>query len=161
METCKKRKRGGKRCIAALCSNTYEDGVSLFHFPKDEKLAKQWSTQVKKTRADWKKPSKHSVLCSDHFEAGCFEQGPLLSAAFGLETKRRRVLKPDAVPTVFAKPHHAICQDAVTTQSRALSTGSSIPRPSTSTSATTTKPRSAYIKRNRKRVSILCPYQLS
>ena len=104
METPKKERRGGKRCIAALCSNTYQDGVSLHYFPKDEELAKRWSSQVKKTRADWTKHSKHIFMCINHFEADCFEQGAVLAAAFGLGTKRRRILKPDAVPTVFAKP---------------------------------------------------------
>ena len=60
-------------------------------FPKDEELAKRWSSQVKMTRADWTKDSKHSVICSNHFEADRFEQEPLLAAALGLETKRRRI----------------------------------------------------------------------
>ena len=64
METAKKKKRAGKRCIAALCSDTYQDGVSLHYFPKNEALAKRWSSQVKKSRADWTKHSKHSVICS-------------------------------------------------------------------------------------------------
>ena len=137
MKTPEKKKRGGKRCTAALCSNTYQNEVSLHYFPKDEELAKRWSSQVKKTRADWTKHSKHSVICSNHLEADCFEQGPLLAAAFGLETKRRRILKPDAVPTVFAKP----------TPSPTPSTTTSVP------SVAATTPRSAYIKRDRKRVS--------
>ena len=36
-----------KRCVAAGCSNTNADGVSLFKFPKDEKLCAQWIKQVK------------------------------------------------------------------------------------------------------------------
>ena len=46
-ETARK-KRGGKGCIAALCSKTNHDGVSLHKFPADLEAAKLWSKQVKK-----------------------------------------------------------------------------------------------------------------
>ena len=35
-----------KRCVAAGCSNTHSDGVSLFHFPRDPSLRLQWTRQV-------------------------------------------------------------------------------------------------------------------
>ena len=38
-------------CIAAGCSNTSNiEGVSLFKFPKDESLKREWIEQVKRTR---------------------------------------------------------------------------------------------------------------
>ena len=42
-----------KRCVAAGCSNTNADGVSLFKFPKDEKLRALWIKQVRRFRAEW------------------------------------------------------------------------------------------------------------
>ena len=35
------------RCIAAGCSNTHKDGVSLFLLPKDAAMRKKWADQVK------------------------------------------------------------------------------------------------------------------
>uniref|UniRef100_A0A3P9NPE5 THAP-type domain-containing protein n=1 Tax=Poecilia reticulata TaxID=8081 RepID=A0A3P9NPE5_POERE len=55
------------RCIAAFCSNTREDGVSLFRFPKEPELLSKWVKQVRRTRENWK-PTQTSVLCSEHFE---------------------------------------------------------------------------------------------
>ena len=91
-----------KRCIAAGCANTYKHGVGLFGFPQEAKLRDQWTREVKKTRDQWKGPSQHSVICSDHFTDESFESGTHLEAQFGL-LKRRR-LRPDAVPTIFKKP---------------------------------------------------------
>ena len=67
-----------KRCVAAGCSNTYSDGVSLFAFPRDPSLRQEWLKQVQKTRARWSGPSKHSVLCSCRFTEDCFEPDTLL-----------------------------------------------------------------------------------
>ena len=89
----------GKRCVAAGCSNTNGDGVSLFRFPRDPALRAQWNKQVQRTRADWKGATEYSVLCSEHFTSKCFEEDSFIAAQFGL-TKRKR-LKPDAVPSVF------------------------------------------------------------
>ena len=91
-----------KRCVAAGCSNTYSDGVSLFHFPKDHARRQQWIKQVQRTRSRWKGPSEHSVLCSDHFNEDCFEPDTAIASSLGLDKPRRR-LKADAVPTVFKR----------------------------------------------------------
>ena len=91
-----------KRCVAAGCSNTYSDGVSLFHFPKDHARRQQWIKQVQWTRSQWKGPSEHSVLCSDHFNEDCFEPDTAIASSLGLDKPRRR-LKADAVPTVFKR----------------------------------------------------------
>ncbi|KAM9364781.1 uncharacterized protein KZ484_010956 [Pholidichthys leucotaenia] len=101
-----------------------------------------WSKQVRKTRADWKEPTKYSVLCSEHFTMDCFEEGPLRSAEMGIETKRRLVLKKGAVPTIFRK-------GASTAAAGHLqpSTSTSTSQPEQSQSLT----RSAYVKRERKR----------
>ena len=57
-----------KHCIAAGCSNTYSDNVSLFKFPKDHVLRQKWVKNVQRTRAQWSGPSEYSVLCSQHFD---------------------------------------------------------------------------------------------
>uniref|UniRef100_A0A3P9ID33 THAP-type domain-containing protein n=1 Tax=Oryzias latipes TaxID=8090 RepID=A0A3P9ID33_ORYLA len=56
------------RCVAAGCSNTSSESVSLYKFPKQETLLKQWTKQVQRTRANWV-PTASSTLCSEHFEA--------------------------------------------------------------------------------------------
>uniref|UniRef100_A0A1X7T9Y5 THAP-type domain-containing protein n=1 Tax=Amphimedon queenslandica TaxID=400682 RepID=A0A1X7T9Y5_AMPQE len=88
-----------KRCVAAGCSNTYKDGVSLYTFPKDGEMRQRWAKQVQRTRMDWTGPSDHSVLCSDHFIKECFEVNFLVSS-----DTRTNKLKPGAIPTVFTRP---------------------------------------------------------
>lgn len=122
------------RCVAAGCSNTHKDGFSLFHFPKDANLRKKWADQVSRTRDKWM-PSDHSVLCSKHFEESCFEESTRLSIAMGMEKRMKPRLKPDAVPTIFPKPPLL---------KRPLAKGQE--------SATPKKRRSAYEKRERRRV---------
>ena len=56
--------------------------------------------QVRRTRAQWT-PTKHSVLCSEHFTEDSFEVDSTIAATFGISKKRR--LKPDAVPTIFLR----------------------------------------------------------
>ena len=91
-----------KRCIAAGCSNTHADGISLFNFPRDPSLRTQWNKQVQRTRANWRNATDYSVLCSKHFTKDCFEQGSVMASQFGIQKKRR--LKPDAIPTIFNRP---------------------------------------------------------
>lgn len=88
------------RCVAAWCSNTHSDGVSLFRFPRDPVLKEQWVKQVQRTRAQWK-PSESSVLCSKHFTDDCFEVAYDLATQFGI--KKTRKLKPGAVPSLFLR----------------------------------------------------------
>ena len=89
------------RCVAAGCSLTHKDGVSIFHFPKDPVLRKKWADQVRRTRDKWE-PTDNSVLCSKHFEDGCFELDSQLAKAMGMKRKVR--LKPNGLPTLFEKP---------------------------------------------------------
>ena len=109
----------GKRCIAAGCGNTCTDKVSLFSFPKNPVLRQEWTKQVKRTRDKWAGPTDYSVLCSAHFTPDSFDTTPSLMESFGLSHRRPRVLKSDAIPTVFNRPgpksHH---QSAVGTLSR-------------------------------------------
>ena len=88
------------RCVAVGCSNTPSDRVSLFKFPRDPAVRKQWEKQVQRTRAQWK-ATEHSCLCSEHFAAEDFERDTAIAATFGIKKKRR--LKPSAVPTIFSR----------------------------------------------------------
>ena len=91
----------GKRCIAAGCSNTHKDNVSLFSFPRNPGLRERWTKQVRRTRADFVEPSAHSCLCSDHFSDDCFETAQVMAAKLGIP--KRKKLKPDAVSTIFKR----------------------------------------------------------
>ena len=76
------------RCVAAGCSQTNKDGVSLFKFPRAKD---KWA------------PTNSSQLCSRHFKGCCFEPDSKLSEAMGLG-KRKACLKPNPIPTIFEKP---------------------------------------------------------
>ena len=132
-----------KRCIAAGCSNTYRENVSLFSFPRDSALKERWTKQVRRTRAGWSGPTANSYLCSDHFSEDCFERDTLMAAKLGIQ--KRKKLKPDAVPTILERnKQHA----APPSKKR---TGSS----ETDCSQAAKKPRSGYEKRERARVNHL------
>ena len=85
-----------RRCVVGGCNNTTKDGVSLHKFPRDQKLRNQWNKFVAVKRADWHDATKHSEICSAHFESNKFV-GVLMK-----ETgHRNRVdLAADAVPTI-------------------------------------------------------------
>ena len=50
------------RCVAAGCSNTTKDSVSLHRFPSDTKYRRIWTTKVKLTRAKWSGPTERSFV---------------------------------------------------------------------------------------------------
>ena len=79
-----------KRCVAAGCSNTYSDNVSLFKFPRDPILRQQWVKQEQRTRAQWSGPSEHSVLCSEHFTDSSFQPDSAIAASMGLYTAKKK-----------------------------------------------------------------------
>ena len=91
-----------KRCVGYGCGNTNKDGVSLFTFPRDVSL-KKWADQVKRTRDKWSGPTQYSFLCSCHSPTECFEPDCAIAASVALKKTVR--LKPDAVPSIFKRPH--------------------------------------------------------
>ena len=143
-----------KRCVAAGCSNTYSENVSLFKFPKDPVLRQKWVKNVQRMRAQWSGPSEHSVLCSQHFDSSCFERDSELASQMGMQKRRR--LKDDAVPTLFERPVAQMSPLLCDTEAgpsgsisrKRASSGSSLADASSSK-----KKRSAYEKRERHRVS--------
>uniref|UniRef100_A0A1X7UP36 THAP-type domain-containing protein n=1 Tax=Amphimedon queenslandica TaxID=400682 RepID=A0A1X7UP36_AMPQE len=86
-----------KRCVAYGCGSTNRDGISLFSFPKDDKLCKLWTQQVQRARDKWSRPTAYSFLCSNHFSPDCFEPDSKLAARFNLQKVQR--LNPGAVPS--------------------------------------------------------------
>ena len=92
------------RCVAAGCSNTTKDGVSLQRFPTDPKYRRIWTTKLKLTSAKWSGPTEHSFLCSAHFKQTCFERG--LHSQFGVAYKA--MLLPNAIPMIFSRSKKAV-----------------------------------------------------
>ena len=136
-----------KRCMAAGCSNTYSDNVSLFTFPRDPALRQQWIKQVPRTRAKWSGPSEHSVLCSEHFDDECFEPDIQLASKFGLEKCKR--VKGDAVSTIFSKPGKSPLQERETTRHprKRMATDNTATSSQPPDSKATSTKRRAYFKR--------------
>lgn len=145
-----------KRCVAAGCSNTNKDGVSLFLFPRDQVLLGQWTKQVCRTRAKWN-PTKYSVLCSKHFTADCFEEDSSIAASFGMEKRKR--LKVDAVPTLFERPSTGEeCGSSVSATRKRKAPVAAVTESvwvGSSQHAKVKRSRSAYEKRERSRVSLI------
>ena len=104
--------------------------------------------------ADWKEPSEHSVVCSAHFAEPCFEPDSALALAMGLE-KRKKKLKPDAVPTLFDRPSVAggTEEASASSRKRQRSITLSTPSPSNLVTCKPKKTRVAFEKRERARVS--------
>ena len=146
----------GRRCVAAGCSNTHSDSISMHKFPKDPELRKKWEKQVQRTRERWS-ATENSFLCSEHFEADCFEVDSMLAEQMGL--KKRRRLKPDAVPTIFVRhvtpqqttggPESSSSSEAPLTTARKRAPASS----STVGTGGPPKKRMAFEKRERLRAS--------
>ena len=91
-----------RRCIAAGCDTVSGKGYSFHKFPKNETLRRRWVSAVKRQRSNRNGPSADSQLCSKHFTEDCFiTEGVRFRDEMGIPTLKR--LKPDAVPTVFAR----------------------------------------------------------
>lgn len=124
-------KHSGRRCIVGGCSNTTQNNVSLHKFPlKDSKLTASWNRFVRIRRADWKEPSQHSAICSAHFIDSFYEMQFALKSKFGLKTKRQ--LKEGSTPSIQPKRKSEV-EDDVAVLAK--------------------KPRGAYTKREKARVS--------
>ncbi|XP_069105779.1 THAP domain-containing protein 1-like [Argopecten irradians] len=93
------------QCAALNCTNRSDDGkkTSMFLFPKDRKLRKEWTVKLKREGFS---PSSHTRLCRYHFVPECFVKDPRLMASIGYEPKKL-CLKPGAIPTIFdyTPPH--------------------------------------------------------
>ena len=110
-----------RRCIAAGCDTVSGKGYSFHKFPKDDAVRRRWISAVKRQQSNWEGPTKDSQLCSKHFEEDCFiTDGVRFREEMGIPTVKR--LKPDAVPTIFARS-----VDYIQTSSSQTSTPTSRP----------------------------------
>ena len=76
--------------------------VFIRKFPYDEASRKKWIKTVKQQRSNWDGPSPHSLLCSRDFAEDCFvTEGVHFRDEMGVPSAKR--LKPNAVPTIFAR----------------------------------------------------------
>ncbi|XP_030405510.1 zinc finger protein 282-like isoform X3 [Gopherus evgoodei] len=90
------------RCVVARCSNTTQDGVSLFKFPKDPHVRSLWDRFVRMKRADWRGGHDRSLICSAHFTDECFDISSVTQKK--LEFGKRLLLTKIAVPTLNVCP---------------------------------------------------------
>ena len=89
------------RCVAAGCNSVSGKGCSFHKFSENVSLRRRWVNAVKWQR-NWNGPSADSQLCSNHFTEDCFiTDGVGFREAMGIKTLKQ--LKPDAVPTTFAR----------------------------------------------------------
>ena len=65
------------RCVAAGCSNTPSDRVSLLHLPNDGILRRIWEKQVQRTVAQWKSTKHSPFFVVTILLRTCFEGGGL------------------------------------------------------------------------------------
>ena len=85
-----------KHCVVQFCSNSNQAGHTMHKFPKDANLRRQWVKLVQVKRADFVKPTEHSVICNVHFTTECYEKCFMVEMAL----KKQKQLIPGAVPTV-------------------------------------------------------------
>ena len=88
-------------CVAFGCNASSAKGGGIHHFfkfPTDAFLLKKWLAKIKRTNF---KLTKHSRLCSAHFERCCFARDPDIMAALGYPGARIS-LRSGAVPTIFS-----------------------------------------------------------
>ena len=89
-------------CVAFGCTKQAKKAnnpnISFHIFPRNEKLRLAWRKAVGR-----KSLPKNPRLCSEHFEADCFEDSVRLQVELLGSSPWKRKLKPDAIPTIF--PH--------------------------------------------------------
>lgn len=98
--------RTGKFCVAAGCTSTHKDNLSLHEFPKENvrpNIRRQWIKFVQVKRKDFIKPTANSVLCEKHFPPGSYPVEYELKKTMNLPV-RKKCLLPDAVPTIHTMP---------------------------------------------------------
>ncbi|CAH1989757.1 unnamed protein product [Acanthoscelides obtectus] len=98
-----------KGCAVANCKNynrvTKGSDIGYFRFPKNEEFVKRW---VGACRREDEINLRNACICSEHFDASCFEI-PLRQKLLKYTPKNSRYLKPDAVPTLRLPGCHDSC----------------------------------------------------
>jgi hypothetical protein len=104
------------KCVAFGCnSRSGRDKVNFFSFPKDTKLRKVWCSRIGLASCVNKfkvfSPNKNSRLCSLHFEENQFRYSSTFLESIGYKGSFKRILKTDAVPTIFPTTVNRLSQD--------------------------------------------------
>lgn len=76
--------------------------VFCYRFPTDPVIRKQWAVALMRKNFI---PSGHSRLCSKHFTEGSYQIRP---------NRILKLLKPNAVPTLFDFPEHLKVENSTT-----------------------------------------------
>jgi hypothetical protein len=97
-------------CSVPGCKNK----TSSFRFPTEPRLRMQWLVAIKRVQKTLWKPTASALVCDKHFKSDDFKI-PIQSFV-ALGAKPRRLLKADAVPSVFdqsisAMPKYCVVPD--------------------------------------------------
>ncbi|XP_050399762.1 ABC transporter G family member 7 isoform X2 [Patella vulgata] len=90
-----------KRLLVTLCKKILKYHVQR-KFPSKESEKKLWLEKIKRENFY---PSSTAVLCSDHFEASCFDR-----------TGQTVRLKQNSLPTIFKFPAHLLTEKVTPTK---------------------------------------------
>ena len=86
-------------CAALNCLTDSKSKVSMFKFPANPKLRKQWLLNMKRKEF---KPDKNTCICAVHCTEDCFRENLVIRRFLGSDFMPLRLhLKEDAVPTIF------------------------------------------------------------
>ena len=135
---CRKPRVNGWRCAAMFCGKRSVYNVGVFSWPNPDRSPerhKTWTRVVSFTRANFQYNKSSSFLCSDHFDGTQFESTNSMQRQMGITKKWK--LGPGAVPTTSLFPPRHSPLSVMTS-----------PVPDKTPKA----PRSAFQKRERKRV---------
>ncbi|KAH3789179.1 hypothetical protein DPMN_167351 [Dreissena polymorpha] len=104
-------------CAVIGCiSRSGKDQVNFVRFPSDKKLKKIWCTKIGRVSHVSKhklySSNKNSRVCSLRFEEDQFVHSPAFLENIGCSSQFRRILKQDAVPTIFCSATSAVSNRA-------------------------------------------------
>lgn len=92
-------------CCVAGCSNCQlnSPGILFHRFPGDNERRKLWTDALYLWDPEKSlSPTARILICSDRFLPECYERNMRVLADSGFSTKYAK-LKPDAVPSIFAR----------------------------------------------------------
>ena len=88
-------------CCVPGCTNFSRKTVDVSYHKvptdKDKQLQKAWILRIRRENLP---PLANCYVCSEHFEAECFEADHVYQELTGQKRKRR--LKPGSVPSIFS-----------------------------------------------------------
>lgn len=87
----KEKKITGKYCVAAGCTSTYADNISVHKFLKEIKREhrRKWINFVKTKCYVFNQPSRFSDLCELDFAPDCYPAEYRIKQSVGIEIKKK------------------------------------------------------------------------